>query len=44
MQNKAQDLNNLRLLIFGNKIVSPHSFYLQQPYVIAESFEAIRIK
>ncbi|MGO4771108.1 hypothetical protein ACEN2I_05560 [Flavobacterium sp. W22_SRS_FK3] len=33
-----------KILIFGNEDVSPNDFYLKQPYVIAESFTAERIK
>lgn len=33
-----------KILIFGNEDVSPNSFYLKQPYVIAEIFTAERIK
>jgi len=40
----ALNRDSLRLLIFGNEIVSPHTFYLQQPYIIADSFEATRVK
>ena len=44
MQERANNKKDLRLLIFGNEIVSPHTFYLKQPYIIADSFEAIRVK
>ncbi|PTX43454.1 hypothetical protein C8P64_1982 [Christiangramia gaetbulicola] len=44
MQEGANYKKDLGLLIFGNEIVSPHSFYLKQPYIIADSFEAIRVK
>ncbi|KFF18409.1 hypothetical protein [Flavobacterium hydatis] len=33
-----------KILIFGNEDVSPNDFYLNQPYVIAESFTAERIR
>jgi hypothetical protein len=33
-----------KILIFGNEDVSPNDFYLNQPYVIAESFIAERTK
>lgn len=28
--------NNMKVLIFGNKIISPDNYYLNQPYIIAE--------
>ena len=43
MQEGANYKKDLGLLIFGNEIVSSHSFYLKQPYIIADSFEAIRV-
>lgn len=33
-----------KILIFGNKDVSPNDFYLNQPYVIAEKFTVERTK
>ncbi len=35
---------NVKLLIFGNDDVSPNSYNLNQPYIIADSFEATKMK
>jgi len=35
---------NSKILMFGNEDVSPYEFNLFQPYIIAEAFEAERIK
>ena len=32
-----------KLLLFGNEVISPHTFNLGQPYVLAEKFEATKI-
>ncbi len=32
--------NNMKVLIFGNEIISPDNYCLNQPYVIAENFTA----
>lgn len=34
--------NNMKVLIFGNEIISPDNYCLNQPYVIAEKFTAIK--
>ena len=44
IQERANNNKDLELLIFGNEVVCPHTFYLKQPYIIADSFEAIRVK
>lgn len=33
-----------KVLIFGNEEISPNTFYLNQPFIIAEEFKAERIK
>tara|TARA_R100000935_G_scaffold58806_1_gene98128 strand:- start:97 stop:753 length:657 start_codon:yes stop_codon:yes gene_type:complete len=43
-QESALHNESAKLLIFGNEDVSPNTFYLQQPYIIATSFEAHRVK
>lgn len=36
------EYNNMKVLMFGNEIVSPDDYNLNQPYVIAEKFTAER--
>lgn len=33
--------NNMKVLIFGNDIISPDNYCLNQPYIIAEKFTAV---
>jgi len=34
------DYKNMKVLIFGNEIISPDDYNLNQPYIIAEKFTA----
>lgn len=36
----SNEEKNMKILIFGNEVVSPDNFNLNQPYIIAENFNA----
>lgn len=37
------DVKNMKILIFGNEVISPDNFNLNQPYIIAENFNAEKL-
>lgn len=46
LEIKSEILNeekNMKILIFGNEVVSPDNFNLNQPYIIAENFNAEKL-